>query len=145
MRTKRLANVTRAPELGMQLNGREVCNIVCVEKHVSDGGRLFVYFEWMACQQYSFRDYTRGVRVEKIAHRNKARLLRILGLAEQDARRVSERDGPVSGGDARGSGAQPTLELVHVIRALPAAASQLTEDRVHAQTPRSVAEDQCIL
>jgi hypothetical protein len=39
-----------------------------VEEHVADGGGFFVDLEWMACQNYTFRNDTRRVSIKECSH-----------------------------------------------------------------------------
>jgi hypothetical protein len=71
--------------------------------------------------------------------------LQISGLSQEHARFLPKYDGPVNGGDVRGTMAQVTFKLVHVIHSFSATACMLRVDRVYSQPSRTDAKDEWIL
>ena len=67
MCTQALADVSRAPVLGMQLNRGVVSYVLGVKEHVADCGSLFVDLERVSSEDDSFGDDTLSIGVHERA------------------------------------------------------------------------------
>lgn len=79
VRPKRLPNVSRTPELGMQLHGLEKCHVIGVKEHVPHRRGLSVDPKGVAGEDDAFGDDARRVGVEKGAHGNELRRYMVVG------------------------------------------------------------------
>lgn len=73
MRAERLYDMTGPAIFGMQFNGLEVCHVLWVEEHESNGGYGPMDLERVTGEDDSLGNDTFRVRIEKCTHCDKMR------------------------------------------------------------------------